>query len=57
MVRELYKPNIKLPTFKELNVSGDGTGMRVGNSGRYLEMKYGRKGRSKYVVVMTPSLP
>ncbi len=47
-----YRPNIKLPAFKELNVSGDGTGMRAGNSGRHLEMKYGRKDRSKYVVVV-----
>ena len=31
-----YIPEIKLPTFKELNISGDGTGMRSGNSGRYL---------------------
>ena len=46
-----YRPEIKLPTFKELNVSTDGTGMRARNSGRYLEMKYGRKGRDKYVVV------
>ena len=47
-----FVPEIKLPEFKELNISGDGTGMRAGNSGRYLEMKYGKKGRGKYVVVV-----
>jgi hypothetical protein len=26
--------------------------MRAGNSGRYLEIKYGKKGRGKYVVVV-----
>lgn len=47
-----YKPQIKLPTFKELNISGDGTGLRAGNGGRYLEKKYGKKGRGRYVVVV-----
>ena len=47
-----FIPDIKLPTFKELNISTDGTGMRARNSGRYLEMKYGKKGRDRYVVVV-----
>lgn len=47
-----YIPGIKLLTFKELDIATDGTGMLAGNSGRYLEMKYGKKGRGKYVVVV-----
>ena len=47
-----FEPDIKLPETRKLNISGDGTGMRSRNSGRYLEMKYGRKGRDKYVVVV-----
>lgn len=46
-----FVPSIKLPTSKKLNISTDGTGMRGGNGGRYLEMKYGKKGRGKYIVV------
>lgn len=47
-----YVPDIKLPNFKILNPSTDGTGMRARNSGKYLEMKYGEKGRDRYVVVV-----
>lgn len=47
-----YVPEIKLPNFKTLNPSTDGTGMRARNGGRYLEMKYGRKGKDKYIVVV-----
>ncbi len=46
-----FVPKIKLSEFKELNISGDGTGMRAGNSGRYHKMKYSKKGSGKYVVV------
>ena len=47
-----FTPDIKLSASNDLNISGDGTGMRAGNSGRYLEMKYGKKGRGKYIVVV-----
>jgi len=47
-----FVPEIKLPSYRELNLATDGTGARARNSGRYLELKYGRKGRDKYVVVI-----
>lgn len=47
-----FVPEIILPSYKELNIATDGTGARARNSGRYLELKYGRKGRDRYVVVI-----
>ncbi len=46
-----FIPKIKLPSYKELNVATDGTCTEARNGGRYLEMKYGKRGRDKYVVV------
>jgi hypothetical protein len=46
-----FKPKIKLPSFKKLNISTDGTGLRNRNNGKYLEFKYGKKGRDRYIVV------
>ncbi len=47
-----FVPEISLPSYKELNLATDGTGARAKNSGRYLELKYGRKGRDRYIVVI-----
>ncbi|EQD71471.1 transposase ISC1058, partial [mine drainage metagenome] len=46
-----FVPEIRLPSYKELNTATDVTGMNPKNGGQYLEYKYGRKGRKKYIVV------
>ncbi len=47
-----FVPEIRLPSYKELNTATDLTGMKPKNGGQYLEFKYGRKGRGKYIVVI-----
>lgn len=45
-------PKIELPRRKELEIATDGSGLKMGNGGSYMEFKYGKKkGRKKYVVV------
>ena len=47
-----FNPKIKLPSFKDLNIGTDGTGMSPRNGGGYLEFKYGKKRRKKYIMVV-----
>jgi len=49
-----FIPKIKLPSYKDLNIGTDGTGLKRSNSsGSYREFRYGSKRtRRKYVVVI-----
>ena len=42
-----FVPDVKLPSFKKLNIATDLTGMHPGNGGRYLEFKYGKDGQGQ----------
>jgi len=46
-----FKPKAKLPTFKRLNIATDQTGLRKKKSSRYVEIKYGKKGKGRYLAV------
>jgi len=45
-------PEIKLPTYKELEVATDGSGLRTNNAGEYRVFKYGNRTRKKHLVVV-----
>ncbi len=47
-----FEPKIRLPSYRDLNISTDGTGMSPRNGGEYLEFRYGKKGRKKYITVV-----
>jgi hypothetical protein len=44
------RPEIKLPTYDEVEAGSDGTGFKTGNAGEYRTLVYG-KIRRKYVKV------
>ena len=45
-------PEIKLPTYKELEVATDGSGLKTNNAGEYRVFKYGNRTRKKHLVVV-----
>lgn len=47
-----FTPTIRLPSYKDLNTATDLTGMSPKNGGQYLEFKYGKRGREKYIAVV-----
>lgn len=50
------KQEFKLPSEGDVNVSCDGSGMKMNNGGEYRERKYGRK-RKKYIKVVISADP